>query len=167
MGLFDVVYENVPPDLMEPRLRKPIHKAWLGALVKGSVGVLYSMFKAWRGDNVYYITHNSQVCFMEAALNDTFDTAARRIYITDTDIVMPVYIYHDFEDKPVFLKEDSEVGVLYEAPVYLYTDSEIATVNDGFIVWVPAALVYDLPMMESLVNRYRLPSKKQWRIETF
>ena len=168
----DIVYNDVVSVQPPVRLRKAVHVAWLKALVKGSVGVLYDWYKVWRGGNVYYLAHNSQVCYMEAALNDTFDPVDRRIYIKDPIYFDTLYAYLDAEVLPVWLALDSEIGgTPYDAPVYAYTDAELGAAVAGFVVWVPASLTIPITIgsarLAALVNRYRLPSKKSWIVRTF
>ena len=173
MGLFDIIYNNLPPLLMPVRLRKPLHKAWLRTLVNGSVLQLYNSFFANREANIYYLAHNSQVCYMEAALNDTFDDTLRRIFISDPHYIVPFYLYLDIEMVNAFLALDSEIGtVTYDAPIYLYTEAEMSTGIAGFIVNLPLVLgiISDVNMynqLAALVNRYRLPGKSDWTVVQF
>jgi hypothetical protein len=162
MGVFAIIYNSLPPVLMPVRLRTAIHKAWLRAMVNGSVGVLYGSFTAMRNANVYRLSHTSQVCYMEAALNDIFDSTLRRIYIADAMIVEPVWIYTVAEGHPVALYTDGE-----SAPIALYTAGEVAASVAGFVVWVPTGLVYDVVRLRALVNLYRLPSMTNWVIRVF
>ncbi len=168
MGLFDIIYSNLPATILPVRLRRVIHKAWLKALIAGSVGALYIRFRANRANNLYILAHNGQVCYLEAALNDMFDNVNRLIYISDPPYRDPIYLYRNVEHKQVYVATNGEAGTtVYPSPVYLFTYSEIAFSISGFIVNVPAALVYDVDRLKALVNKYRLPSKTNWIISTF
>jgi hypothetical protein len=172
MGLFNIIYSNLPPQLLPVRLRKSVHKAWLRTLVNGSVLQLYNTFFANRTANIYYLAHTSQVCYIEAALNDAFDPTLRRIYISDPNYRSPHYTYLDIElastgtIDPV--AKNSEIGaVSYDAPIYLFSDSEMSLGYAGFIVYVPTVLglLSDVNLSNqlfALVNKYRLPGKSDW-----
>lgn len=169
MGFFDIAYGIVTSQNLPVRLRKAKHKAWLRALVEGSVGVLYLRFRANRAANLYDLGHNGQVCYMEALLNDAFDNTLRRIFISDTPFREPWYEFTNPERKITYLALDAEVdgSTPYPAPTYVYTEREIMESLAGFIVNVPAALVYDDARLKALVNKYRLPSITNWYVKTF
>lgn len=122
---------------------------------------LYAAFGANRSANIYRLSHNSQVCYLEAALNDTFDATLRRIYITDGPNVEATRIYLRAEQKPRYLYRSSEA-----LPMYIYSASETIMSGADFIVNVPAALAYDAARMAALLNDYRLASKT-YQINTF
>ena len=147
---------------LKVRWRNSVMLAWLNVLVSPVV-YIYGLFTTYMAGVIYGLNITSQVCFMEKALNDTFDTVARRIYISDPVYDDPVYLYLDDEEKPVWLYLDSEAR-----PLWLYLDSEVYA--DGgvqFVVYVPAGLVYDTNRMKALINKYRLVSKNNYVISTF
>lgn len=147
------------------RKRLPKRRAWLGVLLSPLLGYLQPIFNAFMAAQTYYLLHNSQVCKMQAALNDTFDDALRRIFISDPVTDNPVWLYMRSEDKPVYLYRRSE-----NKPVYLYRRSEIGGTGTQFIVNVPSALGLtsgQVAQLTALVNRDRLPSKRNWIIVYF
>ncbi len=171
MGYWDIDWDIVVRDETPVDLRKPKRLAWLRVLV-WPVKFIYNLLLQFRLNTIYYLTHSSQVCYMEAALNDVFDNDERRIYIADGPFKDPVPLYLDAEaDKEVPLAEDSELPVSeYDAPVYLYTDAETAELGAQFIVYYPAVLALDagqLIRMRALVDRYRLPSKHNYQLIAF
>jgi len=166
MPLFSVNINNVIWWRLPQRWRNPIMFAWLKALC-APVAYIYNLFLAYQASSVYYLSHNSQVCYMEAALNDTFDAALRRIYITDGADEYPWYVYTDAEATPVYMGLDSEVGSEAYAPVYIYLDDETALEEgSGFIVHVPVATL-NAPYMTALIEKYRLPGRNIYAIVTF
>lgn len=170
MGLFNINYDNLFSTLLPVRLRKPIQLAWLKALLAGSVVRLYNVFSTNRFDNLYFLTHCSQVCFLEAALNDSFDNTSRRIYITDMYIANQFYVFLNIETRFDFISLDSEVGSsAYPSPSWLYTDTEILATTNGFIVHMP--IVYfgtiSSARIRSLVDKYRLPGYSSYFILYF
>jgi len=165
MGFFDVDFDFNTRVYLAVRRSKTIMLAWLKALIS-PIKYVYNGFKANRANNLYFLSHDGQVCYMEAALNDTFDTL-RRIYITDGPYFDPEYIYTVPEEKPLALSRRSEIGTTtYPSPRWLYTRAE--TYDDGvsFIVHVPSSLVFDVNRMKALINEYRLPGKT-YTIVTF
>lgn len=162
MSVFDIDYNVKGWQALPVRLRQAIQYAWVKVCVRGVVA-LAEVFKSNRTANVYVCKHNSQVCFLEGALNDVFDAVDRGIYIDDPVYVDPVYVYRNFELKPVYIYKDVEAQ-----PVYVYKDSELYSAGGvQFVVFVPVALVYDVDRLKALVNFYRLASKWHWTIETY
>lgn len=102
-----------------------------------------------RASNLYKINHNSQVCYLRAALNDAFDYDLRRINIIAGNKYKKKYIYTRAEQKPVYL------GVLY---VHSRDDYEDTGVD--FIVEIPNDLVYNEDQMKATINFYKLASKR-------
>ncbi len=160
MGLFNINYDNLLSSLLPVRLRQPVQKAWLKALLAGSVLKLYNFFSISRSSNLYFLSHGSQVCFLEAALNDSFDNSSRRIYITDMYIASQVYVFLNIESRFDFIALESEIGsTAYPSPSWLYTDTEMSAATNGFIIHIP--IVYSSTVsfhrVKSLVDKYRLP----------
>lgn len=150
------------------RLRQSIMYAWLKVLIKPIID-LAALFGNNRAINLYILAHNSQVCYMEAALNDTFDDSGRGIYISDPVYADAIYLFEDAELKPVYMAMDAELPVVgYEAPVYAFQDGEAYSgLGVQFIVNVPVAVVFDTDRMKALIDYYRLPSKNNYSIVTF
>ena len=166
MGLFNIDYNQLTWQNLPVRLRQPVQYAWLKCLVSPAI-YLHNLFMANRAGNLYKLAHNSQVCFMEAALNDTFDKVARGIFISDPVYNDPVYIYEVPEDKPVFLDLISEIGthvIPDPDPVPLYTDNETVFTAPSFIVNVPVLVTFDLARMRALIDLYRLPGRNVYSI---
>lgn len=127
------------------------------------VETLYQDFLTWRADCLYRLGHNSQVCYLQAALNDRFDNTERRIYITNVEVQEPVWIYEPEDDKPVRFYEPED-----EMPVYFREDFEFEGGAYDFTVMVPIELhpatseelqAY-LVQMRALVDYYKLFCKE-------
>ncbi len=145
--------------LVPVRLRKPVTLDWLNCLVR-PVTELYNLFFQNRNANLYALQNNSQTVFMEAALNDTFDSSARRIYITDGTSSDPLFVYMPPENLSLFLGLQSEAGSTpYPDPQWLFTTAETSFSAYDFIVFLPHGLVYDPQHIRALIDKYRLPSK--------
>jgi len=168
MGVFDIDYSGsgLVKSLLPVRRRKSRMLAWLQALV-GPVGYLYGLFTANRANNLYWLSHSGQVCYIEAALNDVFDPDGRSIYITDPAYADPVYIYRRIEEKPVYVSKRSESGSTdYESPQWLYRRSETYAFGYQFIVNVPSDGEWEEHHLRAIVDKYRLPGKGYYNIVT-
>ncbi len=164
MPFFDIDYDVLVWQLLPVRLRKPIAYAWLKCLVE-PVKWLYGLFTGFRSANLYLLAHNSQVAYLEAALNDTFDSALRRIYITDGAYEDPEFVYLAPENKPVWLGLVAEIGSTgYTNPRALYTNAETSLLGTAFITVVPVGLIFDTQRMRALVDFYRLAGRNQYEI---
>lgn len=152
---------------MPVRLRNGIMTAWVKCLV-APVKYMQGLFKNNRANNLYILAHNGQVCYLEAALNDTFDNIDRGIFITDGTFDDALYIYMADELKPLWLGRISEEGsTSYPDPQVLYLATETYTEGVSFIVHVPVTLAFDTAHMRALVDKYRLPGKGNYTIVTY
>ena len=159
-----IVWQKLPV-----RLRQAVQYAWLKVLVSPVV-YLYNLFKINRDTNIYGLGINSQVCYLEKVLNDTFDLTPRRIFITDGEYHDPLAVYLVPETKPVWLGLVSEEGgTTYPDPEPLYLDSESYSISGvQFIVHVPTAVYAGHEnRLKAVVNKDRLVGKKNWIVVTF
>lgn len=74
--------------------RKPVFTSVLYAGVS-ELSRIHTRFMIAKQENEYRLTHNGQVCYLRAALNDAFDPLERRITITDTDEDVGNLIIHN------------------------------------------------------------------------
>ena len=163
---FEIDYDVLIRLLLPVRLRLPKMLAWLRCMV-WPVKELYDRFYQQRQANLYLLGHNSQVVYLQAALNDTFDPTLRRIYISDGSSADPLWVYLPAENLPLYLGLPAEAGTTpYPTPQWLYTRTEVITSTYAFIVWLPTGFVYDATRMRALIDRYRLPSKGNYLITT-
>lgn len=170
MSVFNVDYNELVVQMLPVSKRKPKRIGWLRALV-APVVELWNLFMMNRAVNLYNLAHNSQVCYMQAALNDTFDKVMRRIRIVDAVYIDPVYIYTVPELKPVTLYNEGEAPTLanpHPDPIPLYKDSELSAGVGGFsfIVRVPVVVVFNMARLRALVDSLRLPGR-QYNVVTF
>ena len=157
--LFDVDYDAGVWRNLPVRLRKSVMFAWLKCLV-APVKYVYSLCAVNRTANLYVLTHSSQVCRIEAVLNDTFDPIDREIYLSDVAILLPVYTYRPAELKPVYLGTKP----LYMQPETLMYSAQFAV---NVPVAVQAAAGYSEVRLRALVNQYRLASKALYNVVYF
>ena len=175
MSVFDVDFSShgLPKYMVPVRLRQPKTLAWLQVLVQ-PVNYLYSLFNASRASDLYVLAHSSQVCYLEAVLNDVFDPVDRGIFISDGPYVDPAFIYKVVEDKPLFIDLVIEAGsavIPAPDPVPLFTDAETYLLGVQFVVNVPtgvaASSTYDIHRLRAIVDKYRLVSKNNYSVVTY
>jgi hypothetical protein len=132
--------------------RQSVYFMWMQALCYGVVS-LYNELLVNQAANLYNLAHDSRVFSMQAVLNDQFDDADRRIYISDGLNKQRIYLYTREEAQPVYLNP----------VIYIYSDTDYADTGVDFIVWVPTAVVVtaqNMVLLNSLVTQYKLASKR-------
>ena len=158
MGFFDVSFDDLIQMDTPTQLRDPLLTALMVAYI-APIKYNYELFMANRNGNLYLLNHSSQVCYMEAVLNDVFDMTERRITITDGTYLDPLYVFKNAEERPLFLNAT------------LYTSAEIASAAGGFVVNVPTAVAtaagYDVNRLRALIKLYRLAGKTTYTINIF
>ncbi len=145
--VFDIDIKKLTVLLLPIALRKSRIVALLRSMVMPLVSLHY-LFMVKRTADLYKLEHNSQVCYLRAALNDHFDNNARRIRIIDGNQYKRNYIYTRGEEKPVYL-----------GTTFLYDRADYADTGVDFIVEVPTE-AYRQYEMQALIDFYRLASKR-------
>ena len=123
------IIENLEVDLRRVKTVK-----WLEVLFKPIIW-LHIEFLAFRTQALYKVNHNSQICYLQAVLNDSFDNVQRRIIIRNAILREPLWFYEPEENKPVLFYEESD-----NKPVYFREESEFIGDGADFLVLVPIAL---------------------------
>ena len=82
MSKYEVNIKRFALLLLPTFWRKPLLATLAYAMVS-PLGYLHTRFVLFRRDTVYRLTHNGQVCYLRAVLNDQFDPIERRITITE------------------------------------------------------------------------------------
>jgi len=155
MNWYRINYKRLTVLLLPTMLRKPVLVALLESLVTPVSG-LYTRFLSFSDDVRYRLNHNSQVCYLQAVLNDAFDFSARRIYITDAKIIeWSRFLWLESEDKPIMLQK-GEIFIL-NSERFIGADSL------DFIVNVPLSLNLtdnDYNRTHALLRYYKLAGKR-------
>lgn len=142
--------------LLPALLRRPRLVA-LAQWLTTPVASLYARFVPYEAAVRRELSYNSQVLLFELALNDRFDAAVRRIYITNSDVeLQPVYLN--------FVAEQQPNPVLYfqaekQPPVYLYQWVEFSQQSD-FVVHAPAVLKPKAAALHAAIRRLKLANKQ-------
>ena len=147
------IIENLEVDLRRVKTVK-----WLEVLFKPIIW-LHIEFLAFRTQALYKVNHNSQICYLQAVLNDSFDNIQRRIIIRNAILKQPVWFYEPEEQKEVWFYEPEA-----NKPVYFYEESEFLGDGADFLVLVPIDLkpsnateeIAFKIKMEGLIDYYKL-----------
>lgn len=129
---------------------------WIYTFIE-PISTIHVDFMKFREKQIYKVVHNGQVILLEKVLNDAFDDASRRIFISELPVFDPLYIYTTAENKPVFL------GLQY-----LYPTQAPEIIDVDFILNFPIAIKPNNPTalinfenrIKALTNYYKLASKR-------
>lgn len=133
-NVYQIAWVRFIDDLLLISLRKAVIRYWLRALIQ-PIRQLHQQFLTYRSHCLYRIKHNSQIAFMEAVLNDKFDSLFRRIRILNVEFKEAVYFYEPEENREVYFYEPED-----EKPVYFYEDDDLSGDGVDFVVCVPPSL---------------------------
>lgn len=156
MSKYDVNFKRLALLLLPTFLRRPLMASVLYASVT-PLGHIHTKFMQFRRDTNYRLTHNGQVCYLRAILNDTFDLEQRRITITDTSQnVGALLVYQRDEDRAI------RVPYRNTGRVLLVNRRGFGGVSQfDFVVNVPLELLgLDEARLRAVVNTYKLVSKR-------
>ncbi len=149
--MYNIDYNKLILWLIPDFKRKPKLIAWLKVLCSPVVQ-LSEQFLLKREKSLYKLNHNSQVFSMQKVLNDRFDSALKRIYITDGYTKDRLFIHTTSEDKPKYL-----------GSLTLHNRADYSDTGVDFIVWVPNTVPLssiDTYELKSLIDFYKLASKR-------
>lgn len=154
---FDTNFKRLIENHLPTFWRKPKMLAWMRILSQNIDNLAYDFRQNRDGNpnsNLYKMRHNGQVCYMQATLNDRFDVSLRRIIIVDGNRYKRRYIYTRGEEKPKFLGK-----------IFLRDRADYEDTGVDFIVLIPEGLIYNDYELRSVIDFYRLGSKR-YKIET-
>ncbi len=155
--MYNISWDTIIKNTLPPRLYNTDLVAWLSVLIQ-SVQEVHSDFVDFTDDIDFDLTHNCQVVYLEAALNDNFDPTDRTITIEDAGGNSLTALYPDADEKEVLLQPDSDGETLL-----LYPDSEYDDAEYDFIVVVPFSLTEsEQYQMQALLDKYKLASKRYY-----
>lgn len=161
MRVFDINYDVLLKLLVPKVIRQPVLIRWLQSLT-APVRHLYDRFTKYRISTAYYLSHNSQVVYLQAVLNDRYDPGLRRVRVTDGPFIDPQFIYKKVENKPLYLYKNSE-----NQPRHIHTNGE--TVNApgsiDFFIEMPSFITYDEKELKALVDKYRSRGKYNYQVK--
>lgn len=141
--------------LLPTMLRQNLIVAFVMTLVR-PLTLIHSKFDAYRLQVDTSV--NSQVCYLEYLLNDTYDYYDRRIIIRDAPINYEDFFLFDSEIGKAVLLPDAGAGAS------LWVDSDkLGTTNLDFEVVFPKGYSFvdsEIKALRQLINNNKLASKK-------
>jgi len=145
---FDRLANLFTPELLKKESMMAVLRCFMRPMT-----TIYNLFLSFKAETDYKLSHNSQVCYLQAVLNDAFDYSDRRIYIEDAPVLeWTRLLWTEAEDKPIML------GVFM-----LQSEKFIGSDSIDFIVFVPNALGLndnDFVKMNALLRYYKLAGKR-------
>lgn len=156
MSFYDLKIKRLALLLLPTAYRKPLIAAFVQSMAQG-VNIVYGNFMRWRQNKQYRLSHNGQVCYLRAVLNDQFDPIERRITITDTTANMDLLILYcrDIDMAALVPSRGADNSMtLYRR----------GSDDSGYDFWVniPIALynTVDMERLKAIVSTYKLASKR-------
>jgi len=124
--------------------------------IMGGLQYLNDLFYTYISDKKEELKYNGQIIYLQRRLNNVFDNTLRRIYIANVAAIPVQYAYRntEFQDNYVYRISESASNNFYLGRI-----SEIGSNQYDFIVFVPAALTYNIDQMNATINRYKLIDK--------
>lgn len=157
---FKIDYNRLVVLLLPTFLRRPVLFGFLRAAVC-PLEQLYNKFRTARGEHNYRLTHNGQVCYLRACLNDHFKSnmGVFDIISVEREGEWLFAVTETGERVPITISEDN-ISEAENVPI-VYNELMLNTEQNEFIVSVPAD-IYDTALEEvkALVNQYKLISKR-------
>ena len=148
-------------------LRTTVRLKWFGVLLH-PFETIRTAFMEFRAKELYKLNHSGQVVYLQAVLNDKYDSGSRRIYIENQRLYEPVWFFDKVQGKPVYHYDKAD-----NRPVRYYNRTDYEQLYPDFIVFVPEDLRPGTPddeaamlaEMRALIDYYKIYSKNydiQW-----
>lgn len=145
--------------LLPTFLRKPKMVAWLKSLLS-PLDEKHQEFLTYVDSKRYELDFTGQVISLERLLNNKYDAADRRIFISQ-EKADEIFFFDDDDisaASKVFFFDDGDVSLGSEVAFFFFSDSS-GSLSD-FIVCLPSSIIFDEAELRSLVNRYKLAGKE-------
>ncbi len=156
MTRYDINYNRLALAIVPLKLRKSLLMNILYVMVSG-VRRAAAIFTTYREDTNYRLSHNGQVCYLRAVLNDRFDWQDRRITIEDVEPEEGTILYRRSLNRFLMApKRSTGQAIILNKRAFSGSNSV------DFTVVVPAALrgTFNEAQMKALVDTYKLASKR-------
>ena len=157
MSKYEVNFKRFALLMLPTFWRRPILATIAYAMVS-PFSYLHTRFVLFSRESVYRLTHNGQVCYLRAVLNDQFDPIERRITVTEDAEGMGDLILYKRDEYKHHLLPARETG-----RATIINRRGFGGVN-GFDFWVniPMALyeTVDVTRLKATVGTYKLASKR-------
>lgn len=156
--IFKVDYKRLVCLLLPTFLRRPV----LFGLIRAAVApleLLYRRFCSARSKHIYRLTHNGQVCYLRACLNDHFKSNIGTFEIFSIKRGEWIFAVTETDEHiPITISEDN-ISPLENVPV-VYDGTQLNVAQNNFVVSVPAdAWDSHKEEIKAMVDKYKLISK--------
>lgn len=151
---YNINYSRIALLLLPPILRQDLMVALVAALVR-PLTVIHSNFEAYIKQVDTSV--NSQVCYLEYLLNNTYDYYERRIIIRDAPINYDDFFLFDEQSGKAVMVSDNDT------PAWLVDAGKLGATNADFEVVFPHGYVFsesEEKALMQLINNNKLASKK-------
>lgn len=156
MSKYEVNFKRFALLLLPTFWRKPI-LATIAYAIVSPLGYLHTRFILFRRESNYRLTHNGQVCYLRAAINDTFDPIERRITVTEEAESVGILIIHEREEeKPQLLPCRTGKAIIINRRGFGGTNTTDFWVNIPFALYETV----DITRLKAIVGSYKLASKR-------
>ena len=143
--------------LLPTFLRKPV----IGALLYSAINPLSEIFAAFldfKTSTDYRLTHNGQICYLRAVLNDAFDEEKRRIMVADSGVnggVIRLFM-SELENSLMIPQRAAGTGLIINRRGFAGVGSY------DFWITIPydLASTIDTARLKGIINTYKLASKR-------
>lgn len=162
--IFRVDFDKWVLTLLPSFLRRSVMFALCRAAI-APIRTLYRRFGEARKAHLFALTHNGQVCYLRAALNEAFDTT--RFDIVDYDDGRGDWLFaksEDLQEQLYAVDEQLNDPPTAENPTrpvpILYDETRLNLAQNSFIVQVPSNIyATQLDKVRGIVEQYRPLSK--------
>lgn len=159
--IYNINFSRLLINMLPTFLRQPVIYGILYAAGK-VLGLTYKDFTTARKEHNYKLTHNGQVCYLRAALNDAFGGGFDILEVERRG----EWLYAITEDGSGILLSVGEGGNAAEVEggqkvPLVYNEALLDAAQNSFIVSVPYNIYQTrLPAVAALVDKYKLISKR-------
>lgn len=159
--IYNINFSRLLINMLPTFLRQPVIYGILYAAGK-VLGLTYKDFTTARKEHNYKLTHNGQVCYLRAALNDAFGGGFDILEVERRG----EWLYAITEDGSGILLSVGEGGNAAEVEggqkvPLVYNETLLNASQNSFIVSVPYSIYQTrLPAVAALVDKYKLISKR-------
>lgn len=159
--MFEIDFKRLMALLLPTFLRKPVLFGLLRAAVN-PIESLYAQFVASRKEHLFRLTHNGQVCYLRAGLNETFG-GGFDIGEVASDGKWLYAITEDGSHIPLAIDEGNDSDT-EDVPI-VYGEESLNAAQNDFIVYVPSSISESgLAAVEAFVNKYKLITKRAFYV---
>lgn len=148
--IYKIGYNRLGVLLLPVKMRQKGILALLGALMR-PLSILHRNFTLFADSVITPV--NSQVCRLEAMLNDKYDYYGRQIRVVDVP----------FEENAFFLHDNIPQFVADNDPIFWYDRNVIGSSVIDFEIVFPSGYDYsedEIRQIKQLINNHKLASKK-------